>query len=150
MSTDKQAVEASAADERADHASDEAAEVEATPSDAPPEGPADGGTAPGDGPSWWHRDHPTFAALSGFFTGLLFVALVPALYVGALSLIVGNDRVEELFPFVLVTLVVPLGLSINKRTRRFGTYFWIGMVLTTVVVIGVGALVLWYLVEHQS
>ena len=39
-------------------------------------------------PSWWHRDHPTFAALTGFFTGLLFVALVPAMFVGVLSLLV--------------------------------------------------------------
>jgi hypothetical protein len=101
-------------------------------------------------PSWWHRDHPTFAALSGFFTGLLFVALIPAAYVAGLSLMFDNDRVEELFPFVLVTLVVPLGLVANKRTRRFGIYFWIGMVLTAIVVIGVGALVLWYLVEHQK
>ena len=101
-------------------------------------------------PSWWHRDHPTFSALSGFFTGLLFVALVPAAYVGVLSLMFDNDRVEELFPFVLVTLVVPLVLVINQRTRRFGTYFWIGIVLTAIVVIGVAAIVLWFLVEHQS
>lgn len=100
-------------------------------------------------PSWWHRDHPTFSALSGFFTGLAFVALVPAVYVGVLSLFFDTDRAEELFPFVLVTLVVPLALVANKRTRRFGTYFWIGMVLTAVVVLGVAALVLWYLVEKQ-
>ncbi len=116
---------------------------------------AEGATGDGDAsedrqPSWWHRDHPTFAALSGFFTGLLFVALIPAIYVGILSLMFDNDRVEELFPFVLVTLVVPLGLVANHKTRRFGTYFWIGMLLTAVVVVGVGALVLWYLVEHQS
>jgi hypothetical protein len=101
-------------------------------------------------PSWWHRDHPTFSALTGFFTGLLFVALVPAIYVGILSLMFDNDRVEELFPFVLVTLVVPLGLVANQRTRRYGIYFWIGMVLTAVVVVGVSALVLWYLVKHQK
>ncbi len=101
-------------------------------------------------PSWWHRDHPTFAALSGFFTGLLFVALVPAAFYGVLNLVVDNDRAEELFPFVLVTLVVPIGLVANRRTRRFGTYFWIGMILTAIVVVGVGALVLWYLVEHQN
>ena len=41
-------------------------------------------------------------------------------------------------------------LVVNKKTRRFGTYFWIGIVLTAVVVVGVGALVLWYLVEHQG
>ncbi|WP_028651085.1 hypothetical protein [Nocardioides halotolerans] len=99
-------------------------------------------------PSWWHRDHPTFAALTGFFTGLLFVALIPAIYVGVLSLMFDNDRVEELFPFVLVTLVVPLALVVSARTRRFGTYFWIGMVLTAIVVVGVSLLVLWYLVEQ--
>jgi hypothetical protein len=101
-------------------------------------------------PSWWHRDHPTFSALTGFFTGLLFVALIPAIYVGIVSLFFDNDRVEELFPFVLVTLVVPLGLVVNQRTRRFGTYFWVGMVLTALVVVGVAALVLWYLVDHQG
>ena len=130
---DKQAVEAGAADEPADDAADDAAEVEADE----------------DQPSWWHRDHPTFSALSGFFTGLLFVALVPAAYVGVLSLMFDNDRVEDLFPFVLVTLVVPLVLVVNQRTRRFGTYFWIGIVLTAIVVVGVAALVLWFLVEHQ-
>jgi hypothetical protein len=101
-------------------------------------------------PSWWHRDHPTFSALTGFFTGLLFVALVPAVFYGVLSLVFDNDRAEELFPFVLITLVVPLALVANRRTRRFGTYFWIGILLTAIVVVGVGALVLWYLVEHQN
>ncbi|HCB06263.1 MAG TPA: hypothetical protein DEQ43_18845 [Nocardioides bacterium] len=101
-------------------------------------------------PNWWHRDHPTFAALTGFFTGLLFVALIPAGFFGLLSLLFDNQRAEDLFPFVLVTLVVPLVLVVNKKTRRFGTYFWIGMVLTAIVVLGVGALVLWYLVEHQG
>ena len=134
MSTDKQDVEVTADDESA-------VDAETTP--------AQDGVEQRQ-PNWWHRDHPTFAALSGFFTGLLFVALVPAIYVGVLSLMFDNDRVEELFPFVLVTLLVPLGLVTSKRTRRFGTYFWIGMVLTAAVVIGVGALVLWYLVEHQS
>ena len=101
-------------------------------------------------PSWWHRDHPTFAALTGFFTGLVFVLLIPAVYVGVLSLFLDNDQVESLFPFVLVTLAVPLALVVNQRTRRFGTYFWIGILLTAVVVVGVAALVLWYLVDHQG
>jgi hypothetical protein len=124
MSTEEQAVDETVADETAD---DETR-----------------------GPSWWHRGHPTFAALSGFFTGLLFVALVPAAFFGILSVLFDNERAENLFPFVLVTLVVPLALVAARRTRRYGTYFWIGMVLTAVVVVGVGALVLWYLVEHQG
>jgi hypothetical protein len=112
--------------------------------------PDDGDSTVERRPSWWHRDHPTFTALIGFFTGLLFVALIPAAYVGVLSLVFDSDRVEDLFPFVLVTLVVPLALVANHRTRRFGTYFWIGMILTALVVVGVGALVLWYLVKHQG
>jgi hypothetical protein len=114
-----------------------------TPVEAPA---ADAGPAP----SWWHRDHPTFSALSGFFTGLLFVALVPAAFVAILSLVFDTEEVEDLFPFVLLTLVVPLVLVVNQRTRRFGKYFLLGMVLTAVVVVGVGSLVLWYLVEHQK
>jgi hypothetical protein len=145
MSTDKQAVEVPAADVPTDDASRATEETEPSPSDTPP--PADTEVR---GPNWWHRDHPTFAALSGFFTGLLFVALVPAIYVGVLSLMFDNERVEDLFPFVLVTLVVPLVLVVNQRTRRFGKYFWVGMVLTAIVVLGVAAVVLWYLVEYQS
>jgi len=117
-------------------------EVEVREPEAEPEG---------DDPDWWHRDHPTFAALSGFFTGLVFVLLVPAVFVGLLSLLFDdNDRVSELFPLVLVTLVVPLVLVISPKSRRFGTYMWIGIVTTALVVGGVGALVLYVLVNGQS
>src|SRR5688572_28062953 len=101
-------------------------------------------------PNWWHRDHPTFSALSGFFTGLLFVLLIPALFVGILSLLFDYNRVEELFPLVLVTLVVPLVLVLSPRSRRFGTYMWIGIVTTAIVVVGVGSLVLYVLVNGES
>ena len=94
---------------------------------------------------------PDVRGLSGFFTGLLFVLLVPAMFVGLLSLLFDdNDRVSELFPLVLVTLVVPLVLVISPRSRRFGTYMWIGIVTTALVVGGVGALVLYVLVNGQS
>lgn len=98
-------------------------------------------------PDWWHRDHPTFAALSGFFTGLLFVLLVPAAFVGVLSVVLDNSRAQELFPLVLVTLVVPLYLVISHRFRRFGTYMWIGIVSTALVVGGVSAVVLYLLIN---
>jgi hypothetical protein len=111
--------------------------------DQPDEGAA-------DQPSWWHRDHPTFSALAGFFTGLAFVLLVPALFVGLLSLLFDYDRAEDMFPLVLLTLVVPLGLVVSPRTRRFGSYMWIGIVTTAVVVVGVGALVLYVLVNGES
>ena len=150
MSTDKQAVDEPVADEPATGAERaENADAE-TNAEASADGAGGDGAAETRTPNWWHRDHPTFAALSGFFTGLLFVALIPAAFFGILSLLVDNDRAEDLFPFVLVTLVVPLALVANHKTRRYGTYFLIGMVLTALVVVGVGALVLWYLVEHQS
>ncbi|GAB2449982.1 hypothetical protein GCM10027062_34010 [Nocardioides hungaricus] len=101
-------------------------------------------------PDWWHRDHPTFTALTGFFTGLAFLILVPALFAGILGLLFSYDRAERYFPFVLVTLVVPIGLVIWPRTRRFGLYLLIGMVTTAIVVGGVAAIVLWYLVTRQS
>jgi hypothetical protein len=101
-------------------------------------------------PDWWHRDHPTFTALTGFFTGLGFLVLVPSLFAGVLGLLFDYDTAERLFPFVLVTLVVPIGLVIVPRTRRFGLYMLVGMVTTAVVVGGVAALVLWYLVAHQG
>ena len=101
-------------------------------------------------PDWWHRDHPTFTALTGFFTGLGFLVLVPALFGGLLRLLFAYDTAERLFPFVLVTLLVPISLVILPRTRRFGLYMIIGMVTTALVVGGVAAIVLWYLVTYQS
>lgn len=101
-------------------------------------------------PNWWHRDHPTFTALTGFFTGLVFVIAVPSLFIGLLNLIFDDDTAEGLFPLVLVALAVPLVLVIIAKTRRFGLYMLIGMVTTAVVVGGVAALVLWYMVTYQS
>jgi hypothetical protein len=99
---------------------------------------------------WWHRDHPTFSALAGYFTGLLFVLLVPAAFVAVVGLLAGRERVEALFPFVPLTLIVPLGLLGSSRTRRFGRYMWLGIATTAFVVVGVGALVLWILVSSES
>ncbi|WP_341926641.1 hypothetical protein [Nocardioides psychrotolerans] len=101
-------------------------------------------------PDWWHRDHPTFTALTGFFTGLAFVILVPGAFAAILSAMFDYGRAEELFPFVLLTLGVPIGLVAAPRTRRFGRYMLIGMSTTLVVVVGVAALVVWFLVEVEG
>jgi hypothetical protein len=101
-------------------------------------------------PDWWHRDHPTFTALSGFFAGLVFVILVPGLFIGLLHLLVDDETAEGLFPFVLVTLTVPIGLVVAPRTRRFGIYMLIGVVTTALVVGGVAALVLWYMITYEA
>jgi hypothetical protein len=98
----------------------------------------------------WQRDHPTFIALAGFFTGMLSVTIVPGAWAGLLRLLFPYDTAEELFPYVLVILVVPLGLVLVQRTRRFGTYMFVGMVLTTVVVLCVASLVLYFMVRSQA
>ncbi len=101
-------------------------------------------------PSWWHRDHPVFTPLTGFFTGLGTVLVVPGLYAAVLSALFDNDTAEGLFPFVAVLLVVPLALLPSAQTRRFGRYMLAGMLLTAVVVVAVAALTLWILVQRDS
>ena len=105
---------------------------------------------PGPPQDWWHRDHPTFTALAGFFTGLLFVTVVPGGFIGVLRLLFSFETAERLFPIVAVTLVVPAVLVANARTRRFGTYMVIGMVITALVVLGVASLVLYVMVSRQQ
>jgi hypothetical protein len=100
-------------------------------------------------PDWWHRDHPTFTALSGFFAGLAYVALVPAAFVGLLHLVVDDETTNDLFPLVLLALGVPLGLIASPRTRRFGRYMLLGVVVTGLVVAGVASLVVWFLLERD-
>ena len=63
--------------------------------------------------------------------------------------LVGYERAEELFLFVLLTLVVPLGLLVPRRTRRFGRYMLFGVVATAVVVVGVAVGVLYYLINRD-
>ena len=105
-------------------------------------------TRPPPEPSWWHRDHPTFTALTGFFTGLVVVIVVPGAFAAILRALFDYDTAEDLFPFVLVMLAVPIVLIAVPRTRRFGSYMLLGMLATAAVVIGVAALVVWILVLH--
>ena len=100
-------------------------------------------------PDWWHRDHPTFTAITGFFTGLAYIIVVPGLYAAILSWMFDDQQAEDLFPFILISLAVPLGLVVSPRTRRFGLYMSLGVVTTALVVIGVALLVLWILVYRD-
>ncbi|RHW28073.1 hypothetical protein D0Z08_05750 [Nocardioides immobilis] len=101
-------------------------------------------------PGWWHRDHPVFVPLAGFFTGMAFIILVPGTYAAILKSMVGYERTEELFPFVLLTLVVPIGLLVPQHTRKFGRYMLFGVLATAVVVVGVAVGVLWFLLNRDG
>jgi membrane protease YdiL (CAAX protease family) len=101
-------------------------------------------------PDWWHRDHPVFVPLAGFFAGMVYIIVVPGLYAAVLKALVGYERAEQLFPFVLVALALPLALLVPPRTRTFGRYM-VGGVVGTVLVVGVvAAVVLYVLLKRDS
>ena len=101
-------------------------------------------------PDWWHRDHPTFTALTGFFSGLVLVTLAPGLFFAVMSGLFGERTAEEAFPFVLLLLVVPITLIAIPRTSRFGKYLLLGMGVTLLVVFGVGSLVFMLMVNYSA
>jgi len=101
-------------------------------------------------PDWWHRSHPTFAAITGFFAGMLMVTAVPGGFVGVLRLLLPYETAEKWFPLVAVALVVPLVLLAKRKTRRFAIFMLIGMALTALVVLGVASLVLYYMVQADG
>ncbi len=135
--------------DRDEAAPEAAADVE--PDDAgPDERDGAGEQSSAAAPNWWHRDHPTFSALTGFFTGLAVVIVVPGAFAAVLRALFDYDTAEELFPFVLVVLAVPLALIALPRTRRFGRYMLLGMLATAIVVIAVVALVVWILIKTDG
>jgi hypothetical protein len=91
-----------------------------------------------------------FVPLAGFFVGIAYLILVPGTYVAVVNSLFGFERGEELFPFVLLTLVVPIGLLVPKHTRKFGGYMLFGVLATAIVVLGVAALVLTVLIARDS
>jgi hypothetical protein len=99
---------------------------------------------------WWHHSHPTFAALAGFFSGMLFVTAVPGTFVALLRLLSDEETAEKYFPLALLALLVPVLLLVRRKTRRFGTFMLIGMVLTALVVLGVTSLVLYFMVQADA
>jgi hypothetical protein len=101
-------------------------------------------------PDWWHRDHPTFTAIAGFFSGLVFATLVPGLFVATVRALTSERTAEEAFPFVLLFLVIPIALVAFPQTRRFGKYQFLGIFVTLLVIFGVGIFVLWFLMTYAS
>jgi hypothetical protein len=96
---------------------------------------------------WWHHSHPTFAGITGFFAGMLFVTALPGAFVGLLRLLFDHDTAEQLFPFVLLALALPIFMLVKRKTRRFAQFMFVGMVVTALVVLGVTSLVLYFMVD---
>lgn len=103
-----------------------------------------------DDRNWWHSSHPTFAALTGFFAGMLFVTALPGAFAGIIRLLFSFDTAEKLFPFVLVGLAVPIVLLARRKTRRFAIFMVIGMAITALVVLGVASLVFYFMLQAEG
>jgi hypothetical protein len=105
---------------------------------------------PAPEPNWWHRSHPTFAGIVGFFAGVAYVIILPGIFAAVLSLVVSDNDVQRLFPLVILILVVPLVMLVSRRTRRFAQFMLLGVASTAVVIGLTTALVLWILVKTQG
>jgi hypothetical protein len=97
--------------------------------------------------SWWHRSHPTFAGLVGFFAGVAYVIVVPGGYAATLGLLVSDASAQKLFPLVLLALIIPLALLVPRKTRRFAQFMFLGIVSTVVVVAVTAAVVIWVMIQ---
>ena len=96
---------------------------------------------------WWHHSHPTFAGITGFFAGMLFVTALPGAFVGILRLLFSYETAEQLFPLILVALALPITMLVKRKTRRFAQFMFVGMFVTALVVLGVASLVLYVMVD---
>jgi hypothetical protein len=118
-----------------------------------PEAPAaqtEGEEQPAPQPSWWHRSHPTFAGLVGFFTGVVYVIVVPGVYAALLGLLLSDDSAKRLFPLVGFALLVPIVLLFPRKTRRFAQFMLLGVVATAVVIGVTTAVVIWLMVQIEG
>lgn len=96
---------------------------------------------------WWHHSHPTFAGITGFFAGMLFVTALPGAFIGLLRLVFTYETAERLFPLVLIALALPIVMLVKRKTRRFAQFMFVGMIVTALVVLGVASLVLYLMVD---
>lgn len=86
-------------------------------------------------------------ALIGFFAGVATVLVAPVLWAGLLRAVVGHERTEDLFWWVLLVFLVPLAMLARTATARIGAFVLVGMVLTFTVVAVTVTAVLWVMVN---
>ena len=113
----------------------------------------EGKRAPSVAPSFWHRAHPVFTPLAGFFTGTLLVVLVLGILGLVLKWLFGVDLSEHPGPFLIAILslfVINVVLLVAPGTRRFARYMLFGLLATPVVVGGVAALTLFLLIRNDG
>jgi hypothetical protein len=119
--------------------------------DATPAAGSGGGRRRADSaPRFWHRAHPVFTPLAGFFTGVVTVVVVLGLLGAILDLVVGYDVSEHPWVFLValgVLLTVNLALVVLGGTRRFARYMLFGILTTPAVVLLAASLTTWLLLR---
>ena len=75
--------------------------------------------------------------------------VVPGVYAALLGLLLSDTTAQQLFPLVLLALVVPLALLVPRKTRRFAQFMFLGIVSTVLVIAVTAALVIWVMVQHR-
>lgn len=125
--------------------------------DEEPEAPARsrrprGGRRRAEKRGWFHRGHPVFTPLAGFFTGVLSLVVI----LGALGWVLRNvldvdlsENPRYFFYALGALLVIDIALLVVPRTRRFAKYMLAALVTTPIVVGGVGALTLYLLLKND-
>jgi hypothetical protein len=88
--------------------------------------------------------------VAGFFTGIVFVIVVPGVYATLLNAFLGEKTAQRLFPYVLIALLVPIGLLVPRKTRRFAQLMLVGLIATVLVVAVTAGVVLWVLVSFDT
>lgn len=72
-----------------------------------------------------------------FFCGMLAVTVLPGGFTWLMQALFPVETAERLFPLVTLVLVLPIALLAGGRTRTFGLYLVLGMVISAVVVVTV-------------
>ncbi|MEO9324888.1 hypothetical protein ABFT23_15445 [Nocardioides sp. C4-1] len=102
------------------------------------------------GPRFWHRSHPVFTPLTGFFTGVLTVVVVLGLLGVILEVVIGYDIGDHPWVFLValgVLLAINLALVVAPGTRRFARYMLYGIITTPVLVAVTAALTFYVALE---
>ena len=56
-------------------------------------------------------------------------------------------RRSELFPLVLLALVIPVAMLVPRKTRRFAMFMFLGIFSTALVIALTAALMIWVMVR---
>ncbi len=119
-----------------------------------PDTPADGVAGSTDvAPRFWHRDHPVFTPLAGFFTGTATILVVLAALGWLLDVVLGYDVSDHPWAFLLavgLVFLVVLVLVALPGSRRFARYMLLGVLVTPTVVALVAVATTYLLIRNDG